>query len=115
MEQDIYFDINKKAYAYKFPEAICHISGSLWEIYADTPYWDIIENTFVQLKTPEEIAIIKAAIIERAQLVKNLDDTDFRCFEYIDGVITEEQYLEYKSQRNAWRARIAELDIIIGS
>lgn len=50
----IYFDNNKKAYAYEIENPICSISEQLWKEYAATDKWDIINGTFTDISDTEE-------------------------------------------------------------
>lgn len=47
---------------------------------------------------------------EMAQLHRNLDRTDYQAIKYAEGVMTEEEYATIKAQRQAWRARLNELE-----
>lgn len=47
---------------------------------------------------------------EMAQLHRNLDRTDYQAIKYAEGVLTEEEYAPIKAQRQAWRARLNELE-----
>lgn len=50
----IYFDSNKKAYAYEIENPICSISDTTWHFYAGTDKWDIVNGEFVDItNTPE--------------------------------------------------------------
>ena len=53
----IHFDKDKKAYGYGIEECICSISEEVWEQYAGTDKWDIIDGVFTDItNTPEYIA-----------------------------------------------------------
>lgn len=50
----IYFDENKKAYAYKIENYIATCSAELWSSYAGTDKWDIVNGEFVDVTDTEE-------------------------------------------------------------
>ena len=51
---DIYFDSNKEAFAFAIENPICVIKSDLWEQYAGTDKWDIVNGEFVDITdTPE--------------------------------------------------------------
>lgn len=47
---------------------------------------------------------------EIAQLKNQLLATDYKAIKYAEGAFTEEEYAPIKAQRQAWRARINELE-----
>ena len=50
----IYFDENKNAYAYEIENPIACVEETVWEKYANTDKWDIINGEFVDITdTPE--------------------------------------------------------------
>ena len=52
----IYFDEEKIAYSHEIENPICIIEDSLWEEYAGTDKWDIIDGVFTDITdTPEYI------------------------------------------------------------
>lgn len=51
---------------------------------------------------------------EIAELETRLRETDYRAIKFAEGVISAEQYAPDKAQRQAWRERIGELEIILG-
>lgn len=50
----IYFDVDKKAYAYEIVNPICVIEDSLWTEYAGTDKWDIVDGVFIDITDTEE-------------------------------------------------------------
>lgn len=50
----IYFDENKRAYAFEIENPICAIEESLWAQYAGKDNWDIVDNGFVDISDTEE-------------------------------------------------------------
>jgi len=50
----IYFDIDKNAYGFIIDNYICVISDELWEEYAGTDKWDIINGVFTDITDTEE-------------------------------------------------------------
>lgn len=51
---------------------------------------------------------------EMAELKWNLSSTDYKAIKYAEGVISEEEYAPIKEQRQAWRARINEIESLLG-
>lgn len=51
---------------------------------------------------------------EIAELKWNLSSTDYKAIKYAEGVISEEEYAPIKEQRQAWRARINEIESLLG-
>lgn len=49
----IFFDKNKQAYAYPIENSITSISDEIWEKYADTDKWDIVDNQFIDISNTE--------------------------------------------------------------
>lgn len=54
----------------------------------------------------------KCAAFEIADLKQQLRDTDYQAIKYAEGFISEEEYAPIKAQRQAWRERINELEVI---
>ena len=53
----IYFDKDKQAFAYEIPEYICTVEDNVWDEYAGTDKWDIINGVFTDItNTPEYVA-----------------------------------------------------------
>lgn len=44
------------------------------------------------------------------ELKKKLSDTDYKLFKYLEGELTEEEYQSIKSDRQAWRNEINQLE-----
>ena len=65
-------------------------------------------------QTTEEIArdTLAAKNKQITQLKKQLSDTDYKAIKYSEGLITEEEYAPIKSQRQAWRDEINQLEVI---
>lgn len=51
---------------------------------------------------------------EITTLKKQLSATDYKAIKYAEGVLTDEEYQETGIQRQVWRARINELEELIG-
>ncbi len=51
---------------------------------------------------------------EIVTLKKQLSATDYKAIKYAEGVLTDEEYQETGIQRQVWRARINELEELIG-
>lgn len=56
----IYFNENKKAFAYEIEDSICAIDDELWRQYAGTDKWDIVDGEFVDITETEEYKAKKA-------------------------------------------------------
>jgi hypothetical protein len=65
----IYFDVDKKAYAYEIKNPICVIEDSLWAEYAGTNKWDIVDGVFTDITNTEEYKV-KQAQKERERIAK---------------------------------------------
>ena len=53
---------------------------------------------------------IQAINREISELKKKLFDTDYKAIKYAEGLLTDEEYVEIKVQRELWRKRINELE-----
>ena len=53
---------------------------------------------------------IQAINREISELKKKLFDTDYKAIKYAEGLLTNEEYVEIKVQRELWRKRINELE-----
>ena len=62
--------------------------------------------------TDDEIIKIRAKR-EIAELKANLLATDYQAIKYAEGVLSIDEYAPIKAQRQAWRVRINELELII--
>ncbi len=49
-------------------------------------------------------------LIEIEELKKQLAETDYQAIKYAEGQMSEEEYAGIKTQRQAWRDRINELE-----
>lgn len=65
------------------------------------------------MKTAEDLQKEEYAA-EILTLKKQLADTDYRAIKYAEGVLTDEDYQATGIQRQAWRRRINELEVLIG-
>ena len=51
---NIYFNENKEAFAYEIENPICVVTSDVWEQYAGTDKWDIVDGVFTDITdTPE--------------------------------------------------------------
>lgn len=50
----IYFDKNKKAYAFEIENYICTVEDSFWAKYAGSDKWDIKDGKFIDISETEE-------------------------------------------------------------
>ena len=69
------------------------------------------ELTKIEEYIPTEEEIAKQEKLNRInELKKLLSSTDYQAIKYAEGLITEEEYLPIKTQRQAWRNEINELE-----
>lgn len=73
----IYFNSNKEAFAFEIKNPICTIEESLWEEYAGTDKWDIIDGVFTDISDTEEYKEKKKR--EEAERVSHLKMTKRVC------------------------------------
>ena len=78
-------------------------------------YYAVVDGKFtIKRRTPtvEELHNddIQAINREISELKKKLFDTDYKAIKYAEGLLTDEEYVEIKVQREEWRKRINELE-----
>lgn len=73
----IYFDSNKEAFAFEIKNPICTIEESLWEEYAGTDKWDIIDGVFTDISDTDEYKEKKKR--EEAERISHLKMTKRVC------------------------------------
>lgn len=78
-------------------------------------YYAVENGKFVikrRTPTAEELSADQKRAInqEIAQLKANLFKTDYKAIKFSEGLLTVDEYKETKSQREAWRKRINELE-----
>lgn len=71
---NIYFNESKEAFAYEIEDPICVITSDVWEQYAGTDTWDIVDGEFVDITDTPEYQEEKAAERE-AQFHKEFFNT----------------------------------------
>ena len=72
------------------------------------------ELTKVEEHIPTEEEIAKQEKLNRInELKKLLSSTDYKAIKYAEGLITEEEYLPIKNQRQEWRNEISELEAVL--
>ena len=72
------------------------------------------ELTKVEEHIPTEEEIAKQEKLNRInELKKLLSSTDYKAIKYAEGLITEEEYEPIKTQRQAWRNEISELEAVL--
>lgn len=71
---NIYFNENKEAFAFEIENPICAITSDVWEQYAGTDQWDIIDGVFTDITDTPEYQEEKAAERE-AQFKKEFFNT----------------------------------------
>lgn len=82
-------------------------------------YIQITEQEFNELikaeeYIPTEEEISKQEKLNRInELKKLLSSTDYQAIKYAEGLITEEEYEPIKTQRQAWRNEISELEAVL--
>lgn len=65
----------------------------------------VIDTEYQKEKEKEEI------LNKIAELKIKLEQTDYQTIKYVEGHITEEQYIPIKEQRQLWRDEINKLEI----
>ena len=70
--------------------------------------YDEYEN--IQIYIPYTVK--ELADFEITELKAKLAATDYQAIKYAEGILTEEEYLPMKEQRQEWRARINELELL---
>lgn len=81
------------------------------ENYIQITEQEFNELTKVEKYIPTEEEITKQEKLNRInELKKLLSSTDYQAIKYAEGLITEEEYLPIKNQRQAWRNEINELE-----
>ena len=78
-------------------------------------YYAVVDGKFtIKRRTPtiEELHNDDIQDINREinELKKKLFDTDYKAIKYAEGLLTDEEYVEIKVQRELWRKRINELE-----
>ena len=82
-------------------------------------YIQITEEEFNELTKVEEYIPTKEEIAKQeklnriSELKKLLSSTDYQAIKYAEGLITEEEYLPIKNQRQVWRNEINELEAVL--
>ena len=61
---NVYFNENKEAFAFEIKNPICVITSDVWEQYAGTDKWDIIDGVFTDITDTPEYQAEKAAARE---------------------------------------------------
>ena len=80
-------------------------------------YYAVIDDKFTIKRrnpTKEELEADNRQVVEReiSELKRKLSDTDYKAIKYAEGFLTEEEYKETKTQRQIWRDRINELEVL---
>ena len=101
------------------------VLGATYEIYAPNGYplvnalpkgncndYLYIDGEYIHSPLVVDTTIPDAQT-EIATLKKQLSDTDYQAIKYAEGWITEEEYAPIKAERQTWRDRINELELII--
>lgn len=87
----IYFNKKKEAFAYEIPNFICIINSDLWNKYAGTDKWDIINGVFTDITDTKEYKEKKAK--EEKERIANLT-----CTKRVFILLLEELGLDYFEQ-----------------
>lgn len=107
----IYFDLEKKAYAFEIENPIATVDDAIWSDYAGTDKWDIVDGVFADITNTEAyrskaVAEEKAAqALDLTAQIKALDEKRIRAIAEpsIKDETTGATWLEY------YTARIVEL------
>lgn len=70
-------------------------------------------QTKTYLKEKQEFESIMSNESRIAELKVLLLSTDYKAIKYAEGVLTEEEYLPIKEQRELWRDEINELEVLL--
>lgn len=79
-------------------------------------YIAITEEEFLQvtapiITTPNGLDLSRNnKLLQISELKKLLFDTDYQAIKYAEGLLTAEEYLPIKQQRQAWRDQINQLE-----
>lgn len=74
---------------------------------------DIVEKAQIYISNIARKAQIRKNKAEIAELKQKLADTDYNAIKYAEGWINSEEYAPIKAERQAWRDRINELELLI--
>jgi hypothetical protein len=112
----IYFDENKKAYAYEIENYIATVEDEVWAEFATTDKWDIIDGQFVDISETEEYKekaekeYIEQTLkgyedavqkyLDKTAQSKGYDNT-YTCLSYLSS--TDEIWNREANAFNAWR------------
>ena len=80
-------------------------------------YYAVVNGKFTIKRrnpTKEELEADNRQVVEReiGELKRKLSDTDYKAIKYAEGLLTDEEYVEIKIQRELWRKRINELEVL---
>ena len=80
-------------------------------------YYAVVDGKFTIKRrnpTKEELEADNRQAVKReiSELKRKLSDTDYKAIKYAEGFLTEEEYKETKTQRQIWRDRINELEVL---
>lgn len=107
----IYFDDNKKAYAFEIQNAIATIDDETWSNYAGTDQWDIVNGVFVGSPDIEQF---KQNEIRKQEIKTEIDEIDrkrIRALAEGGNKETGLTWLQYYNQQIiVLRTELAELD-----
>lgn len=71
---------------------------------------DNAKSYYVDIQNNTDIIAYKSEISE---LKRSLSDTDYIAIKFAEGWITEDEYAPVKAERQSWRDRINELELLI--
>ena len=74
---------------------------------------DIVEKAQIYLSDIARKAQIRKNKAEIAELKQKLADTDYNAIKYAEGWLDSEDYAPIKAERQGWRDRINELELLI--
>lgn len=87
----IYFDKDKQAYGYEILEPICTIEDNIWEEYAGTDKWDIIDGIFTDITDTTEY-------IEKKKKEEAYRISKLKCTKRVFVLMLEKMGLDYFEQ-----------------
>lgn len=107
-------------YKSKQGNGFLNLKSPLNELEAEN-YDEITAEQFAALTAgPEPVQPTAAELARQAKLDRiselksNLARTDYEAIKYAEGWFTDEEYAEYKAQRQAWRVEINQLEQELG-
>ncbi len=114
--------IKKYTYKDKVYRSAFAVRRAIWEhdhiVFGKEPgdnrvdFWRKLGVTYTEEPDPES-SVRELAAKEIFQLKAQLRETDYAVIKIAEGAATAEEYSEVIAQREAWRARINELETVL--